>query len=182
MPDIVADVRRAVGFIGRHAGDYAVDPRRLGLWGVSSGGHLALLIGATDDPGPPAATDALVEPPFRAAAIVAYAPPTDLERVLRGHEPSNPALDLSEAEYQAFSPFRHVSSQAPPTLIVHGEADELVALRESLTLYEALRERGVEARLVTIPGARHGFVGEAAELARREAVAWFERYLGVESR
>jgi dienelactone hydrolase len=184
MPDIVADVRSAVHFIRANAGEYDVDPQRLGLWGVSSGGQLALLLGTTGDPeapDDPDASEGYAGASARVAAVVAYSAPTDLERTLHAPEPSNPALVLSDEEYQAFSPFRHVSSGVPPTLIVHGEADELVDVREGRTMYEALREQGVETRLVTIPGARHGFVDQAAQVALSDALQWFKRYLGVES-
>ena len=51
MSAIVADMRRAVRFIRQHAGEYGVDPNRIGVLGGSAGGHLALLLGTTADAG-----------------------------------------------------------------------------------------------------------------------------------
>jgi acetyl esterase/lipase len=179
MPEIVEDVRSALRFIRGHAAEYDLDPERLGLWGLSAGGHLALLLATTGEQAQGDAFDGPAGRLVRVAAVVAYSAPTDLKRTLRGPRPSNPALVLSEDEYHAFSPFRHVSAEAPPTLIVHGEDDELVDVLEGRTMHEALRKAGVETRLVTIPGAGHGFVGGAATVALNEAVQWFERHLGV---
>ena len=43
VPEIIQDVNRAVRFIHHHARDYKIDPNRLGIYGASSGGHLALM-------------------------------------------------------------------------------------------------------------------------------------------
>ena len=80
MSAIVADVRRAVRFIRQHAGEYGVDPNRIGVFGGSAGGQLALLLGTTADSGDPSASDAVLRESSRVAAVVAYFPPTDLSR------------------------------------------------------------------------------------------------------
>ena len=48
VPDAVRDVTQAIEFIGVHAQDYGVDPRRVGVFGASAGGVLALLAGLAD--------------------------------------------------------------------------------------------------------------------------------------
>src|SRR5690606_10624595 len=127
MPDIVADMRRAVRFIRFHAADYGVDADRLGLWGGSAGGHLSLLLGTTADAGDPGAVDAFLREPARVAAVVAYFPPTDLVRwgtaQRRG---AFPAVALTPEQAREYSPIRFVSSAAAPSLIIHGDADALV--------------------------------------------------------
>ena len=80
MSAIVADMRRAVRFIRQHAGEYGVDPNRIGVYGGSAGGQLALLLGTTADSGDPSASDAVLRESSRVAAVVAYFPPTDLSR------------------------------------------------------------------------------------------------------
>jgi acetyl esterase/lipase len=80
MSAIVADTRRAVRFIRQHAGEYGLDPNRIGVLGGSAGGQLALLLGTTADAGDPSASDAVLRESSRVAAVVAYFPPTDLSR------------------------------------------------------------------------------------------------------
>ena len=60
MSAIVADMRRVVRFIRQHAGEYGVDPNRIGVLGGSAGGQLALLLGTTADSGDPSASDAVL--------------------------------------------------------------------------------------------------------------------------
>ena len=51
IPDAVADVRRAVRYIRLNADKYHVDPNRLGVFGMSAGGHLSLVLGTASDEG-----------------------------------------------------------------------------------------------------------------------------------
>lgn len=44
VEEIVAQVRSAARFVHAHAADYRVDPGRLGVTGISSGGHLSLMV------------------------------------------------------------------------------------------------------------------------------------------
>src|SRR5687768_2118074 len=122
MSAIVSDVRRAVRFIRQHAGEYGVDTNRIGVFGASAGGQLALLLGTTADSGYPSASDAVLRESNRVAAVVAYFPPTDLsrwgtERIRQAF----PAMRLTDAEAAEYSPIRFVSPVAAPSLIVHGD-------------------------------------------------------------
>src|SRR5919109_244697 len=71
LSSVVADVRRSVRFIHQHAKEYGVDPNRIGVFGNSSGGHLALLLGTTGDSGNPSASDPVLRESSRVAAGVA---------------------------------------------------------------------------------------------------------------
>jgi acetyl esterase/lipase len=179
MSAIVADVRRAVRFIRRQAGEYDVHPGRIGVYGGSAGGQLALLLGTTADPGDPAAADAVLRESSRVAAVVAYFPPTDLARwgtpLIRK---AFPAMALTEAEASQYSPIRFVSPGAAPSLIVHGDADPVVPMAEGETMHGALTKAGVPASFVRIAGAGHGFEGAALARANAAMVQWFERHLG----
>jgi acetyl esterase/lipase len=174
---IVADVRQAVRFIRLHAGEHGVDANRIGVYGGSAGGQLALLLGTTADSGDPSASDAVLRESSRVAAVVANFPPTDLVRfVNRRFIPAMAAL--TEAEAALFSPIRFVSPSAAPSLIVHGDADEAVPIVEGETMYAALIRAGVPASFLRIAGAGHGFGGADLERVNAATVQWFERHLG----
>ena len=132
MSSIVADMRRAVRFIRQHAGEYGVDPNRIGVFGGSAGGQLALLLGTTADSGDPSAADPVLRESSRVAAVVAYFPPTDLSRW--ANRRAFPAITLTEAEAAQYSPIRFVSPGAAPSLIVHGDADTTVPMVEGETM------------------------------------------------
>src|SRR5437660_11829076 len=78
VSEIVADIHRSVRFIRVHAKDYGVDPDRLGITGVSSGGFLALTIGAKGTPGDPNSRDAVDRASSRVQAVGCFCPSSDL--------------------------------------------------------------------------------------------------------
>jgi acetyl esterase/lipase len=175
MSAIVADMRRAVRFIRQHAGEYGVDPNRIGVLGGSAGGQLALLLGTTADSGDPSASDAVLRESSRVAAVVAFFPPTDLSRW--ENRRAFPATRLTEAEAAQYSPIRFVSPRAAPSLIVHGDADRVVPMVEGETMYAALSKAGVPALFVRIEGAGHQFDGADFARANAEMVRWFAQHL-----
>ena len=182
MSEIVSDLRRAVRFIRFHASDYGVDPERLGLRGVSAGGHLSLLLGTTADVGNPEAIEEFESGTGRVSAVVVYCPHPNLIIVAsirrdNGQIKDFPALDIGDDELKEFSPINYVSSDDPPTLIVHGDKDPMVPIDQGESMYQALQKAGVESKFVTIPGAGHIFEGEDADLALAEMVNWFEEHL-----
>jgi acetyl esterase/lipase len=164
VPDAWSDVSAAFQYIGEHAREYGVDPQRLGVSGISAGGHLSLMLGTY--------TDANTK--HRPKAVVAYMPPVDL-RGMAGPNDNFPALDFDSTLEAGISPIDYVSADDPPTLLVHGDADELVPIRNSERMHEALKAAGVETKFVVIPGAPHGlFQGDGGTTAAKELLGWFE--------
>ena len=178
VPEAVADVRRAVRYVRLHADDFGVDPDRLGVTGGSAGGHLSLMLGNASDEGNPDSDDEVEQTGNRVAAVVAYFPPVDLQG-LTGPNERFPALDFDAEKATAISPVLFVSEDDPPTLLVHGDADQLVPLANSERIKAAFDEANVTSKLVVIEGAAHGFRGEDSERAASALVAWFNEHLGV---
>lgn len=161
-----SDVSQAFQFIAGNATDYGVDPARIGVSGISAGGHLSLMLGLSTD-----------EQPFRPAAVVAYMPPTDL-RGMTGPNDNFPALNFAADLAPGVSPIDFASAGDPPVLLVHGDADELVPIRHSERMYEALQTAGIISDFVVIPGAPHGlFMGDAGVTAANALRAWFDEHL-----
>jgi acetyl esterase/lipase len=75
------------------------------------------------------------------------------------------------------SPFNHVSSDDPPTLIIHGDADKLVPYQQAEIIINKLKESGVAAELVNRPGAGHGWPKIQDDL--RLFADWFDRHLAT---
>jgi acetyl esterase/lipase len=176
LSSVVADVRRSVRFIHEHAKEYGVDPNRIGVFGNSSGGHLALLLGTTGDSGNPSASDPVLRQSSRVAAVVANYPGTDLAR-LAIHLPF---LNITAAEAAEFSPIRFVSPRSAPSLITHGDADAEVPIDQGETMYSALMKADVPTSFMPIKGAGHGYEGDDAERTFGALIRWFEQHLGVQ--
>jgi acetyl esterase/lipase len=158
VEEIVEQVRTAARFVHAHAADYGIDAHRVGVAGISSGGHLALMIaGSADSP---------------VNAVAAIAPPTDLANwgkpgFLLTEEPQmavfipalgfDPKASRSDIEAQArkLSPISGVSAKFPPTLIVHGGEDKIVPLQQAQDMDQALAKAGVQHKLQVVAGAGH---------------------------
>jgi acetyl esterase/lipase len=185
IPEIVSDVRRAVRFIRHNAKQWGVDPNRLGVFGGSAGGHLALVLGTASDNGDPNAKEDFMKESDRVASVVAYFPPVDLRPLARGLNPQPtggtldrfPALNFEKEKAPDYSPIVHVSPDDPPTLLIHGDKDKLVPVNNSKVIHEAFQKNNVKTQLIIIEGAEHGFRGEDAKRAGAAMASWFEQTL-----
>ena len=178
VPEAVADVRRAVRYIRLNADEFGVDADRLGVTGGSAGGHLSLMLGNASDEGNSGSNDPIEQTGNRVAAVVAYFPPVDLQG-LTGPNERFPALEFDAKKAAAISPVLFVSEDDPPTLLIHGDRDDLVPLSHSERIKAAFDEANVISELVVIEGAGHGFRGEDGQRASSALVAWFNEHLGV---
>jgi acetyl esterase/lipase len=176
-PAALEDVRAAIGWVREHAAAYGMDPGRVFAWGDSAGGHLALM----------AALTAAKAPGSEVQGVVAWFPVTDLAGLLddvaaAGGHP-DPGPDSREARFlgapaasvpglaREASPVNHASAAAPPVLLMHGAADDLVPPAQSIRLAQALAQAGATVELELVPGATHFWngAGDVAAIVRRSA-------------
>lgn len=187
-PAQIEDVKAAIRWLRATAGEHGVDPTRIVAQGNSAGGHLALLAAATPGLEPFEGQGGNPGVPTDVAAAVAIYPPTQLSRV-----PTE--LFASEAEVEAraaatgtdpreaarmASPVTHVGGHVPPTMLIHGEADEVVPVEASLKLYRELRTAGVPVELHVYPEQPHAFDAHP-DFGRRcadEMAFFLDRYVG----
>ena len=183
ISDAVEDVRRSVRYIRANADKFGVDPNRLGVCGISAGGHLSLMLGTASDEGDPKAEDPILRTSDRVQAVVAFVAPTDLRIMVwkaEGHLPSNdnfPALDLSVEEGAKYSPLLYVTPDDVPALLMVGKKDELVPMKHSQDIHAAFQEKGVASELMIFDESSHGFVPKDMEQAMKALVEWFQKQL-----
>jgi acetyl esterase/lipase len=191
-PAAVEDVQRAVRFVRHHAAEYGIDGSRLGGVGGSSGGHLIGLVALLAAPGIPDDADAVNREPATVQAVVLRAAPGDLRTVgsasgivasFMERVPDQTPED--RLVYAAASPITHVSKSSPPVLLMHGDADDVVPYQQSVAMEAALKAAGVDVKLLTIAGGKHGpdFAPRGGPphpqlpLAFSEAVGWLDSHL-----
>jgi acetyl esterase/lipase len=163
FPSMVVDVKCAVRFLRAHAAELHIDPDRIGAWGSSAGGHIVSLVGLADasagwD------TGEYSEQSSRIQAVVDMFGPTDLtdldyqkkfkEKGYLLFDVMNPSLELLAWA----SPVTYVSADDPPFLIIHGDQDKVVMVKQSKLLHERLISVGVHAELLIVQNANHNFV------------------------
>jgi acetyl esterase/lipase len=202
VPEIIEDINRSVRFIRYHAKDYHIDPDRIGITGASAGGHLSLMQGTAGDLGNPKAADPIERVSSRVQAVAAFFPPTDLlnygakgrEMLARSFQkPFTAAVDYKVFDEESklyvpvtdekeqreiskrISPITHVTPDDPPTLLIHGDADELVPIQQSEEILAKFKEVGVPAKLIVKHGEKHGWRTIALDLVT--CADWFDKYL-----
>jgi acetyl esterase/lipase len=189
IPEMIPEIRRAIRFIRFHAKDYGVDPNHIGISGASSGGHLALMAALTADDGKADAKDPVERVSCRAQAVVAWFPPSDLvnfggaagyQTVVKlrpkiFQEMFGNVTEL-ESQLKAISPINFVTENAPPLLLIHGDADKLVPVQQSQSLNAKYEELKRPVKLIIQPGAPHTY-WLGIEKNYPAIWEWFDRYL-----
>jgi acetyl esterase/lipase len=165
----VADGKSAVRWIRANAARLGVDPERIAAGGGSAGGHVAACTGtlrefdeSDEDAAISSRPNAMVL--FNPAVVLA---PIDgkltLDEIRLG--------DLHErmgVEPKEISPYHHVAKGAPPTIILHGQADTTVPYRTVELFAEAMKAAGNDCRLVGYEGQAHGFFNFGREGSKYE--------------
>jgi acetyl esterase/lipase len=185
FPAAVHDCKAAVRWLRASARTYHIDPDRIGVTGGSAGGHLALFLGVTGgvrefegDGGHP-------DQSSRVACVVCYYGPSDFTKSYGKSVDAADVLplflggDLKTARHRhvVASPLYWVTPDASPTLCVHGTKDPYVAYEQAVWMVDRLKAADVEAELLTLEGAGHGFRGKDAERAEEALLAFFARLL-----
>jgi acetyl esterase/lipase len=179
VPDAVSDVRTAIRHIRRNADTWKIDPTRIGVCGGSAGGHLSLVLGTMGDDGQQDGKGELDKISSRVQAVAAYFPPTDIREYVNHKTLSAqfPAIVFPADQAPAVSPLLAVSSDDAPTLLIHGDKDELVPISHSERFLDAMKQANATCELLVMPGAAHGFPGEQGQQAESALLDWFDTHL-----
>ncbi len=179
VPDAVADVKLAIRHVRAHAKGFQIDPDRIGVCGGSAGGHLSLVLGSMGDDGNKAGKDDNEKTSSRVQAVVAYFPPTDIREYVNHKTLSAqfPAVVFPDSQADNASPLLAVTADDAPTLLIHGDKDELVPISHSERYVEAMKKSGATCELLVMKGAAHGFPGEQGTQAETALLDWFDKYL-----
>ena len=185
FPAALHDAKAAVRWLRAHASEYKVDPSRIGATGDSAGGNLAQMLGVTGDVKSLEGDGGAAEQSSRVACVVNVYGPTDLTKSYGKSVDAAEVLPLylggdaskERKRHLRASPLYWVTPDAAPTLCLHGTDDKYVAYEQAGWIVEKLNAAGVEAELITLPGAGHGFRGKDAETARAALFAYFDKHL-----
>ena len=189
--ETVEDVNRAVRFVRHNAGRYGVDPNRLGVTGGSAGGHLSLMLATRGGSGPVGVTDSVDSESSAVQAVAIFFSVTDLlnlgDSTENLHDNGPPKSFVQAFGTQStnppvwqvigreMSPIFFITSNLPPTLIYHGDADTLVPLDQSLRFQQAAHKLGRTVEVVVHHGGIHGWLSMVLDL--RRFADWFDIYL-----
>ncbi|QTN34098.1 alpha/beta hydrolase [Akkermansiaceae bacterium] len=143
-PAPLLDAKQALNWMRDHADEYGMDGERIGAYGYSAGGYVALLTAFRED--------------TRIGAVVGGASPVDLTyygngNLIRDFLGGSPG-EVPE-RYREASPVDHVTANSPPVFLYHGEKDTLVNPDHTLEMLVELKKHRVPHEVHWIPAKGH---------------------------
>ena len=152
------DAQRAMRLIHHNAKKWNIDPTRIGVTGGSSGGHLASLLCNSNDKGNTKAKDPIDRQPCRPGFAILVQPVVTFLKP-HAHWPSRVRMlgDVTDDQAKKISPELLVTTQTPPTALLHGSADRLVPPENSKLYAAALKAKGVKVETTYFDGVAHVF-------------------------
>jgi acetyl esterase/lipase len=170
FPAQIEDCKAAIRWLRAHASEYGYDPKHVGAWGASAGGHLIALLATTGnshefDVGENLDQSSAIQcgvdlfgptnfpdwkPPSANPLIQRSGPDSCLVQLLGGLIEEK--MDLARKA----SPVTWVSKDSAPLFILHGTKDPLVGLEQSQELADKLKAAGAEVILDVVQGGGHG--------------------------
>jgi acetyl esterase/lipase len=189
FPAQVRDCNSAIEYLYQHAEQYHIDRNRIAVIGFSAGGHLASLLGLSNNNQVKQFYPTSSGIHFKIKAVVDFYGPSDLimlsgnpdtsvnnsrspVAILLGASP----LDRPDLAKRA-SPVTYIDKNDPPFLIIQGEKDESVPNTQSKLLSGWLTQAAVKNKLIIVPNAPH--YGEVfdVENIRKELFNFLSKYV-----
>jgi acetyl esterase/lipase len=172
FPADVFDIKAGIRYLRAKAQTYGYRTDRIAIVGASSGGHLAELVGVTNDVAALEGTEGDYRNESSGIqAIVSYFGASDLTTILAQSTPvglavREPALKrlLGAAPDQVpelarlASPIFHVDAKAPPIMLLHGDQDTQMPLNQVYEMQWAYEQVGKHAELLILHGVDHDAV------------------------
>tara|TARA_R110002049_G_scaffold78656_2_gene200016 strand:+ start:1308 stop:2183 length:876 start_codon:yes stop_codon:yes gene_type:complete len=171
------DAQRAMRLVRSKAVEWNIDPNNVGIIGFSAGGHLASTLGTHYKEKVYPKKDTIDNLSARPDFMTLAYPVITMGEInthggsrknLLGENPSQKMLDY-------FSNELHVTSDTPPTFLLHATDDPGVPVENSLLFYTALLKNKVAAEMHIYPSGGHGF---ALGLQDPHLATWTDQWIG----
>ncbi len=191
FPGFLQDVKSAIRFLRANAEKYFIDPSQVGIWGDSSGGHAAQMVGVTGDMEEFKTQDNR-ELSDGVQAVVDFYGPSDVTHI--NDTPRDPIFTADKSKIpedilfggcvvdhpeiaQPGNPINYIEKDKPlpPFLIAHGDEDPMVPFNQSVLTAQKLLETGHTLEFYKVVGAGHGtfmWTQELVDLVIRFFKAW----------
>ncbi|MET0660640.1 MAG: alpha/beta hydrolase [Steroidobacteraceae bacterium] len=146
FPAFIEDAAATIAWVQAHAAQWGGDPQRIVLMGHSAGAHIATFVAYDHGQLRRAGADpAAIRGVIGLSGPYALDPNSDLLRTIF-------AAPYTHEDWQ---PVARVDATAPPTLIIHGEKDDVVRVSHAEKLRAALQRAGVRVETEFYPEAGH---------------------------
>lgn len=176
-PSSLLDAQRAIRTVRTNAKEYGIDPKRIGIWGFSAGGHLASTAGTQFDQGKSDSADPIDTASCRPDFLILAYPVITLEPPYAHMGSRNNLLgkDADPMLVESLCNQNRVTAQTPPTFLFHTDADSGVVPENSVLFYLALKKHKIPAEMHIYEKGRHG-IGLGPN--EKESGTWPDRLIG----
>ncbi|MFN8254095.1 MAG: alpha/beta hydrolase [Bacteroidales bacterium] len=190
FPSQIQDCNDAIDFIFKNAKKYSLDVSNIAVMGGSAGGHLAQLVGTSNEHNISQFYSNGKKPNFKIKAVVSFFGISDFI-AMRGNSGMVDHDDPNSAEAQLLgypplvrpdlaklaSPTTYITKNTPPVLIFHGDKDPVVQYSQSVLLHSYLDLASVYNKFITVSGAGHGGKEFGADEYDIEILNFLDTYL-----
>lgn len=170
------DAQMAISLVRHRAAEWNIDPAKIGLVGISAGGHIASTAGTHFQTSlVKSSSNISVRPDFLVLLYpvismdLSQVSKTQTRKNLLGESPTTERIDF-------FSSEKNVTPETPPVWLIHAGDDSRITVKHSLLFYDALLTAGVKAEMHILPTGGHGFALEH-ETRRDKWMEWCSDWL-----
>ena len=168
FPAQIEDIKGVIRFVRANAEKYRLDPSFIATSGFSSGGHLSSLAATSGGVKELEGTvGGNLQYSSRVNAACDWSGPVDLNYMSCGgedtwnHAPEEAVMGFpfkgNEERFKALNATNYIDPEAPPVVIFHGTADNVVPSCQGPHFYELLDKAGIRTELYMVDGGGHGF-------------------------
>lgn len=199
FPDCIVDINHAIKWTAENADSLKLDLDNFGIFGESAGAHIAMMNAfpkklsfdstfyhvkfkyVVDVYGPndlkgiyrSKLADSL-------GSIVATLPEYfrddfDIAKRIFGFDPKADSIK-ADSIMRLYSPYNYLTKNAPPTLLIHGDADQVVPIVQSLNLKKVLDSLKIENELHVLDKVNHGFI-DAQQAQMDSTQKWIVNFI-----
>ncbi len=175
FPANFTDVKDAFAFLASKSDEWRIDKAKIAVMGGSAGAHLAMLLGYCNNSKFKA--EHYPNSKARPVAVVSWYGPCDFVKGRSGMVDEMLAKSDSSG-YTDAAPITYAKS-AVPTLFIHGTKDDVVSIRHSKKMHDALVEHKIRTEMLTLDGAGHGFATDDWLKAKDASIKFLNGVLSI---
>jgi acetyl esterase/lipase len=181
FPDAVHDCKAAIRFLRSNADSLKIDSDRIGILGFSAGGHLAALVGLSDDNAELNGVLNGLEIPTNVSCIgsISGAVMPELSKGQLRQIYDAWALNDRTIDKKDTLPSSYIDSSDPPVYLLCGDSDYLCPSEDAKVFVELLKNSNVEHHIEVIEKSGHLIQKPSAYLG---IVGFFDSHLGGDAK
>lgn len=189
FPACLHDVKNSIRWLRAHATKYNVDPNRIGAYGNSAGGTLALTVALTDEESDLEGDGSYHDFSSELQAVVCSGAVGDLLHAHHSRRAATVYRNLAgalvrgttQAEIESVmrraSPSSYISKDTPPMLLIHGAKDTVVFIDSTDEFHERMKSAGAEIEYLRFEDGTHGVMGQKSRTTTSAMLKFFKTHL-----